>query len=97
MNDDKLFAHIVTKGMYLVCLGFSLIVIAYTWGNLINFGLSFLKEYNWFVRSVGCLLIGLIGAGISIFGAYPLFWLDGIKRKKSGWLGDIYRQLDNSQ
>jgi hypothetical protein len=95
MSYSKVFAHVVTKGLYLLFCVVFVIWLAYTAFALLDFTLSFLKPFSWWIRLPGLALFSVFILPIVLLGGIPLFWLDAVQRNKIGWLGKLYSQLDD--
>lgn len=95
MNSEKIFAHLITKGVYLLFCVSYVFWLSFTWFPLLDWTIYFAKPYSWFVRLPVFLCFGIASTMIVLVGAIPLFWLDKVKRKRKGWLGSLFLQLES--
>ena len=95
MNLKKIISHVITKGLHLLLVIFFLIWIAYTALPLILWASEFIKPLSWVLKVPIFVFSTIVVCILSIIGGLPLFWLDKVKEKKIGWIGDLYKEIED--
>jgi hypothetical protein len=93
MKIKNLLSHLITKGVHLFFMAFALIWISYTSFPLILWASELSRLFSWYLKIPIIIFFAVVSCALSIVGAMPLFWLDRVKIKKNGWLGNLYKQI----
>ena len=96
-HSNRLTAHIATKGIFLLCIVFSASILYFVYLPLLDAANEYLTNIEsiwqtvliWVAYAVFFSLLGLM--------VYPFVRLMEIKSEKIGWLGEMYRVLDQDR
>ncbi len=94
MKSEILVAHIVTKLLRICFTIFAVLIGGYIFVVSMTLLVNHIQQWSWLLKIPILLVFGGLVTLVSLIAALPLFWLDKVKKRKKGLLGNYYLAIE---